>query len=150
MNISTFVVELKKQLSAKEAIVAGNYDEVNYLINQGATKNRFSMGGYKSGERKIVLLEVNDSITSQEILFRASRMDLQRPTYRDAFLFGEQYPEEQKNATIVFLHEPPYYYSGHFFNLVLDVRKNRRRVSFVSSGGLWDVSYRFAFIDDSE
>lgn len=94
-----------------------------------------------------MLLGVDDNINFQEVPTEAVRRGLSRPTYEDAFLFGEQHPDEQRKGPIVFLHDPEYLWCGYSFNLILGINCGSRTISFISSGSSWHSGYRFAFVD---
>ncbi len=143
--IAELTVELTKKRTIEGIIKASGYNEVNFLIKEGAQKKRLSLQDEVYGERKIVLVGIDDSISSQEVLTEARRLGLSRPTYGDAFLLGEQHPDEQISGRIVFLHDPQYSWSGHSFNLVLDTSRKGRVISLISSGGWWHSGFRFAF-----
>lgn len=44
--------------------------------------------------------------TFEESLSELTKRGLSQPTYEDALLFGEQHPEIQRKAPIMFPHEP--------------------------------------------
>ncbi len=144
--ITECTIKLAKRRKIQDVIRASKYDEVNFLITEGASKKRLSLSDEEVGERTIVVVSTDDeSISSGDVLSEARRMGLVRPSYGDAFLIGEQHPDEQIAGPIVFLHDPQYMWSGHSFNLVLDVSRKGRIISFVSSGGWWHSGFRFAF-----
>lgn len=143
--ITEFTIELAKQRTIEEIIKASNYDEVNFLIKEGIRRKRLSMRDETPGKRRIVVLGIDDNISSQEVLAEARRMGLSRPTYGDTFLLGEKYPDKQNSGLIVFLHDPQYSWSGYFFDLFLDISSKDRIISMVSSGGSWHSGFLFAF-----
>lgn len=149
MKQSVFEVDNSKKCTTERMVRAGNYDEVNYLITEGIKKGKFPIQHEVKGRRKIVVLDDDCDFTSQEVIIEAKRMSLSRPTYTDAFLFGEQHPCELRNdSPIVFLHDPAYYWNAYFFYLVLNAKHNRRQLRLVSSGDRWPGKYRFAFVDN--
>lgn len=145
--IAELTVNFAKKVTIESVIKRSNYDEINFLVKEGIRKKRLSLQNEICGERKIVLVGVDNSISSQEVLIEAIDMGLNRPTYGDAFLLGEQYPNEQiSGGPIVFLHDPQYSWGAYFFNLVLNVNDSKgRSISLVSSGGSWSRRFRFAF-----
>ncbi len=145
MKTEEFIVKLDKKRTAAEIVKAGKYDEVNYLIRNGIQMKKIYLKDNKNETRKIVLLEFDDKVGLEKPVIAARKLKLHQPTYQDAFLFGEQHPEEQTKSTIIFLLESPFLYSGHFFNLILDERKNGRVISLIS--GLRTGNCRFAFIE---
>lgn len=143
--IKELTVKLAKKRKIEDVIKASKYDEVNFLITEGIRKRRLSLQDEETGEWTIVIVGTDESVSSNDILSEARWSGLVRPSYGDAFLVGEQHPDEQIAGPIVFLHDPQYLWSGHFFNLVLDVSRKGRIISFVSSGGWWHSGFRFAF-----
>lgn len=143
--ITEFVVKLAKRRRVEDIIRASKYDEVNFLITEGVQKKRLSLQNEEIGERTIVIVGSDESVSSNNALSEARRLRLVRPSYGDAFLVGEQHPDEQIVGPIVFLHDPQYSWSGHSFNLALDVSQEGRIISFISSGGWWHSRFRFAF-----
>lgn len=144
--ITECTIKLAKRRKIEDVIRASKYDEVNFLITEGVSKKRLSLQGEESGEWDIVIIGTDDeSISSGDVLSQARRMGLVRPNYGDAFLVGEQHPDEQIAGPLVFLHDPQYMWSGHSFNLVLDTSRKGRIISLVSSGGWWHSGFRFAF-----
>lgn len=144
--ITECTIKLAKRRKIEDVIEASKYDEVNFLITEGVGKKRLSLQDQGAGEWEVVIIGTDDeSISSGDVLSQARRMGLVRPSYGDAFLVGEQHPDEQIAGPIVFLHDPQYMWSGHSFNLVLDTSRKGRIISLVSSGGWWHSGFRFAF-----
>jgi len=136
---------LAKRRAIQDVIKASKYDEINFLITEGVQKKRLSLIDEYPGVHQIVIIGTDESISSGDVLSAAQKMGLIRPSYGDAFLVGEQHPDEQIAGPIVFFHDPQYMWSGYSFNLVLDVNKKGRLISLVSSGGWWHSGFRFAF-----
>lgn len=143
--INEFTVKLARRRSIRELVQSGNYGHVNFLVRQGVTKNRFTLQEEVPGDRQIVILGSDDEVGSNDVLTAARKMGLVRPSMVDAFLIGEQNPEQQTKGPILFLHDPQYIWSGHVFYMMLDYNKKGRGVTFISSGGIWDRKFRFAF-----
>lgn len=143
--ITEVTIKLAKKRKIEDVIKASKYNEINFLITEGIRKRRLSLQDEEVGERTIVVVGADESISSSDVLSEARWMGLVRPSYGDCFLVGEQHPDEQTTGPIVFLHDPQYSWSGHSFNLVLDVSRKGRIISFVSSGGWWRSGFRFAF-----
>lgn len=143
--ITEFTIKLTKRRKIEDVIKASKYDEVNFLITEGIRKKRLSLQDEEIGERTIVIIGLDESVSSNDVLSEARRLKLIRPSYDDAFLVGEQHSDEQIAGPIVFLHDPQYSWNGHFFNLLLDVGQKGRVISLVSSGGWWHCGFRFAF-----
>jgi hypothetical protein len=136
----------RKKRKAEELVRAGNYEEINFVIAEGIKRKRFSVEDQTIGEYQIILVEIEQDLDSSEVLTWASSARLERPAYADAFLLGEQHPDEQKAGPIIILHDA-YCWSGHFFNLVLKTDKSGRRIlSLLSIAGRWAKGTRFAFV----
>ena len=146
-----FTLKNPRRRSAKALVEAGHYDHVNHLVRQA----KLAVDQQRVGDYEVVLIGAEPGVhcvTSNDALAAASRARLDRPTYLDGLLFGEQFPEEHARGPIVLLHNPMYIWSGISFYLALTVEggtrgKPRRRIlSSVSSGGLWQSNYRFLFV----
>ncbi|MFA6754143.1 MAG: hypothetical protein WCR84_03240 [Candidatus Paceibacterota bacterium] len=124
--ITEFTIKLVKKRKIKDVIKASKYNEVNFLITEGIRKRRLSLQNEEIGEQTIVIVGSDESVSSNDVLSEARRLGLVRPSYGNAFLVGEQRPDEQITGPIVFLHDPQYSWSGHSFNLVLDVNRKGR------------------------
>ena len=125
-----------------EVIEAGNYGWTNDMVNG---KN-FPMRPMPEGPREIVFLEFDHDPGSEEVLVEAQRQGLERPLYEDALFFGEQYPEEQRNAPIVFLHKPWQSPGGFLFVLVLRCGGRDRSLGLGYFDDGWRQRCRFAFV----
>ena len=125
-------------------IKAGAYAGVNMLIKPETFPIRVPD---VAGERRIVIVgyDTPNNVDANEVIRDSQRLKLSRPDYEDAFFFGEQYPEVQLEAPVVFLHEG-YSWGGHRFYLVLDAEKGRRTLRLVNAGGMWRGTNRFAFV----
>lgn len=99
---SIFHITTGKYSATEEAVKAGNYDWADDRIN---SKN-FPFRPRPVGQRTIVLLEMDGNPSSDEIKKEMQRRGFAQPAYEDALDFGVQYPDEQRDRTIVFLHEP--------------------------------------------
>ena len=145
MEPPIFVVKFTKRRDIGDVLKAGRYDDINFLIRDGIKKKRLSLRDEEIGDRKITLLGFDYHINFQEVLIEARRQRLILPSLGDPFLFGEQEPNEQKQGSIVFLHDPSYFWSGCSFQLMLGLNSKGRNISFVSSGSEWPKGCRFAF-----
>jgi len=128
--------------TTEEIIAAGKYDWKSSRVNG---KN-FPMRRIPEGPREIVLLEFDRKPANDEVLVKARRQGLERPRYEDALLFGEQYPEEQRKASIVFLHEPWKCFFCEQHVLVLNCDNGRRGLCMRYFGYRWGRRCRFAFV----
>jgi len=125
-----------------EVIAAGSYGWANDLVNG----ENFPMRPMPEGHREIVYLEFDHNPSSEEVLAEAKRQGLERPRYEDALFFGEQHPEEQRKAPVVFLHEPWQSPNGSLDVLVLYCYDRRRDLSLRYFGDGWDRRWRFAVV----
>ncbi len=141
MKIPTYTIRTDKKRRTSQIISAGHYGKVNPWVNE---KN-FPMKNLVNGERKISVLKPETEQTTSEILTLGKRSRLVRPVTDDALLFGEQFPNEQLQGGIVFLHEP-WYMSGHSFYLLLDLQKGVRELQLVSAGERWPARFRFGLL----
>ena len=123
-------------------IAAGNYDWKNDRVNG----ENFPMRPMPEGPREIVFLEFDHDPGSEEVLAEAARQGLERPRYEDALFFGEQYPEEQRKAPIVFLHEPWESPGRGLDVLVLRCRGRSRSLHLSCFFSRWFRRCRFAFV----
>ena len=123
-------------------IAAGNYDWKNDRVNG----ENFPMRPMPEGPREIVFLEFDHDPGSEEVLAEAARQGLERPRYEDALFFGEQYPEEQRKAPIVFLHEPWRDPRRVLGVLVLSCLGRDRSLVLDYFDGGWGQRCRFAFV----
>lgn len=99
-NIFCLIVGQHK--NTEEAVSAGKYDGVSDNINS----QNFPMRSRPVGKRIVELIEFDYNPTSKQVLAEAEKRGLERPVYEDAFDFGEQFSEKQRERPIVFLHEP--------------------------------------------
>lgn len=131
--------------TTEEVVAAGRYDWKDDAIT---TKN-FPMRSRPEGKIEIEYLEFDYDPTSEQVLAEAKkRGNLERPTYEDALLFGEQHPEEQRKNPIVFLHERQAM-DGARHVLVLLVRDAERNLRLDWFDGRWYRYCRFAFVRKS-
>jgi len=140
--IRPFQINTTGNRTTEEVVTAGNYDWTNGMVNG---KN-FPMRPMPEGPREIVYLEFDHNPTPEEAFAEAERRGLERPRYEDALFFGEQHPEEQRNASIVFLHEPWRGPRARLRVLVLGCVGRDRHLVLFCFGGRWFQRPRFAFV----
>ncbi len=85
----------------EKALAAGGYDHGTPVINN----QNFPVINRDKKVKKIVILEFDSPVESEEALAEGKKKELMRPDYQDALDFGEQHPDEQRNGPIVFLHK---------------------------------------------
>lgn len=88
---------------ASELVVRGNY---NHYPTRWAIDERFPLQEHAPIERQVELVSFDWEPSFKRILAEFNRRGLERPTYEDALYFGIEYPEEQRQRSIIFLHEP--------------------------------------------
>ena len=149
MDIHYFEIELARKRRIDEILKSGNFGEVNFLIKEGIQKKRIVVQDERLGKRKVILFSSDRPVSTQDVKLAAQRARLIPANQEDVFLFGEQFPEEQRKGVIIFLSDSPYLWSGHLFNFSLDItaKTKLRKISLVSSGGDWPVGNRFAFVE---
>ena len=96
--------------------------------------------------RAIVLLAFDREVSVHDVLAEAARRELQAPTYEDALYFGIEHPEAQREAPIVFLHEPWVGYFGRRDVLCLWDNAGRRELGLDGYDDTWHRGCRFAFV----
>lgn len=139
-NVFRLIVGQHKTM--EEAVKAGKYDWVNDDINS----RNFPVRPRPVGKRIIELIEFDHDTTSKEALAEAEKRGLERPVYGDAFDFGEQFLEKQRERPIVFLNEPWQIPYGCLCVLVLDGSSVERRLSLSRFDRGWPRHYVFAFV----
>jgi hypothetical protein len=146
-----FPIFTNQYQSTKDAIDAGKFDHVHRLINE----QNFPMRPQSIG-RKIIVLYKNhkNDYNYSKIKRWAYDRGLEKPTYEDAFFFGEQYPEFQKNRSIIFPHEGWVYKRGvkdvlgwsPSFSIILRGNLRERRMTLYKSGYELGGRFYFAFV----
>ncbi len=96
--------------------------------------------------RKIVLLEFDHDVTSEEAIAEAVEIGLERPAYEDALHFGIEWPDVQRERAVVFLHDPWFGYFGRRAVLCLWSNAGRRELGLEGFDDRWSPKYRFAFV----
>jgi hypothetical protein len=96
--------------------------------------------------REIILLEFDHDVTSEEAITEAAQFGLERPMYEDALYFGIEYPDEQHQRPVVFLHDPWFGFFGRRDVLCLWSNAGRRELGLEGFDDPWSRNYRFAFV----
>jgi len=97
--------------------------------------------------RELTLLAFEREVTASDVLAEAARRGLQAPTYEDALHFGIEHPDAQREAPIVFLHEPWVGYFGRRDVLCLWDNAGRRELGLDGFDDTWRPGCRFAFVN---
>lgn len=129
--------------STEELLEAGNYAYVHSCVmSENFPARRF--GGLRT--REIVLLEFDHDVTAAEAIEAAADLGLERPKYEDAFYFGIEHPEVQRERPVVFLHDPWYGYFGRRDVLLLWSNVGSREVGLEGFDDPLSRGYWFAFV----
>ena len=139
---SEFTITVKKDEHFNSLVMAAEYDG----INDDVTVMRFPMRYSQPGERKLVLLHFDRTISSEDALKEAQRLGLERPTYEDCLRFGAQHPQVRQKFSISFLHEPILGNDRNQRVLCLYQDGSKAMLSFFWFSEVWKRTYRFAFV----
>lgn len=129
--------------STEALVAAGRYGYAHSAVLSENFPARHA-GGVRV--RELVLLAFDHEVTAPEVMAEAARRDLQAPTYEDALYFGIEHPEAQREAPIVFLHEPWVGYFGRRDVLCLWDNAGRRELGLDGFDDTWDRHVRFALV----
>ena len=100
----------------------------------------------RRGPLEIVLLAFGADVDASAALAAAAALGLEPPLYEDALRFGISHPEVQRQAPVVFLHDP---WVGHFGRrdvLTLWDNAGRRELGLDGFDDRWRPPCRFAFV----
>lgn len=131
--------------TTEELTQDGKYNCANPDIN---SKN-FPARARKEKSAEIVFIEGKDfdhDPTSEEVLQEAEKRGLKHPVYEDGFYFGVEHPEVQREAPVVFLHEPWRGSVGYLRVLCLWSLGGHRELDLRYFSGRWSRHCRFAFV----
>ena len=137
-NVFQLVIEGNR--TTEEVVASGRYD----WSNDNVKSKNFPMQPGR-GHSQIEIIDFGREITSEEALVEAAKLGLVRPDYEDALLFGEQFPEKQRERPVVFLHEPWQDPDGLLYVLVLYGNSVERRLNLNWLVYDWHRGYMFAF-----
>lgn len=103
--ISVFTIFVGGKRTTEEVVVSGGYNYANSWIATAYFPWRL-----RRGNRKIVLIDMREHGFAEryylaDALMVIQKLGFRRPDYEDGLLFGEQHPDEQCNAPIMFPHE---------------------------------------------
>lgn len=102
METNTFHLVSRKGRDTCRLIEAGKY----YKVQKEITYKNFWVWSEHDEEIEIEFIEFDFDPMIKQVLAEAERRGLKRPGHREAFLFGEQYPQKQLERPIIFLHKP--------------------------------------------
>jgi hypothetical protein len=96
--------------------------------------------------RQIVLLQFDRAVSFEDVVAAAAARGLARPTYEDALAFGIAHPAAQREAPIMFLHEPWLGAFGRRDVVCLWDNVGRRELGLEGFDDTWAPPCRFAFV----
>jgi hypothetical protein len=127
-----------------EALVeAGGYGYAHSCVDSANFPSRPLA---RRGPLEIVLLAFDTDVDAAAALAAADALGLAPPLYEDALRFGIAHPEVQRQAPVVFLHDP---WVGHFGRrdvLALWDNAGRRELGLDGFDDRWRPLCRFAFV----
>jgi hypothetical protein len=89
-----------------QVMQAGRFDTIWDAARSFVNGKHFPTMTSDTDDIEFEYVEFDHDPTSEEVLAEIARRGLERPTAEDALRFAERYPEEQRKAPVVFLHEP--------------------------------------------
>ena len=128
--------------STEELVEAGRYGYAHSAV----ISDNFPTGAGPTRTRDIVLLGFAREVTAIEAQAEATRRGLAPPTYEDALYFGIEHPDVQREAPVIFLHEPWVGYFGRRDVLLLWDNAGRRELGLEGFDDPFSATYRFAFV----
>jgi len=127
-----------------EALVeAGGYGYAHSCVT---SENFPARPPARRGPRDIVLLAFDGETGAAAALAGAAALGLERPLYEDALRFGAAHPDVQRQAPLVFLHDPWFGYFGRRDVLTLWDNAGRRELGLDGFDDRWGPRCRFAFV----
>ena len=128
--------------STDELVEAGRYGYAHSCV----TSENFPARPQAARTREIVLVAPGRPIGAPEALAQAAVRGLAAPSYEDALYFGIAHPDAQREAPIVFLHEPWCGFFGRRDVLCLWENAGRRELGLEGIDGDFASEVRFAFV----
>jgi hypothetical protein len=129
--------------STEALVAAGDYGYAHSCIDSSSFPARPLA---PRGALEIVLLAFDGDVDARAALAAAAALGLEPPLYEDALRFGIAHPEVQRQAPVVFLHDP---WVGHFGRrdvLTLWDNAGRRELGLDDFDDRWRPPSRFAFV----
>jgi hypothetical protein len=128
--------------STEQLVAAGGY---GYAHSAVITEN-FPTGAGPTRTRAIVLIRFDHDVSATDALKEAARRGLAAPTYEDALCFGVDHPDVQREAPVVFLHDPWLGYFGRRDVVLLWDNAGRRELGLEGFDEPLSARYLFAFV----
>ncbi|MCX6742698.1 MAG: hypothetical protein NT116_00490 [Candidatus Parcubacteria bacterium] len=126
-----------------EMIEGGKYDYPNEQI---FNNRNFPIHGAGKHEAELVLIHLDRTATTQEILDHLNSLGLESAKIEHLLAFGKTYPEIQLKSDIVALGSPLYNNGFGPYYPYLEGRRNNERILYVICGWLyskWPKDYYF-------
>ncbi len=138
------------EISFGAHVEKGDYDYIDLTV---ITKKNFPIKNKKERKIQICFAQINPEIcrriSTKELMSALARAGF-RPVWNEEFFsLGAQYPNLQKQFTIVLLDNPLVPPVGADRHLVLTLN-NSRRVVFLTTVPDWSSGYRFPVVRVSE
>jgi hypothetical protein len=140
--VDGFLITIGDGRSTEELVEAGDYAYAHSCVTSENFPARH-FGGRRA--RRIVLLEFDHDVSSEEAIAEAARQGLERPMYEDALAFGIEYPDVQRERPVVFLHDPWFGFFGRRDVPCLWSNAGRRELGLEGFDDRWSRDYRFGF-----
>ena len=128
--------------STEELVAAAGYGYAHSCV----TSEVFPVRAGAGTPRDIVLLAFDADVTASDTITAAAELGCERPVYEDALVLGATWPDAQREAPIVFLHEPWLGYFGRLDVLCLWENAGRREIGLEGFDSTWRPGARFAFV----
>ena len=134
-----FPINIGGNRTTEQVVAAGNYSYSNSWI----TSKNFPMRP-RQGKREVILVDMPGDFTLVDALAKLTELGLEQPVYEDGLFFGEQHPEKQREAPIMFPHEPVPDSDGYLSVVFLWSSGGGRRLALSLTGSRWFSNVRVA------
>jgi hypothetical protein len=138
-----YIIPTADGRSTEALVEAGNYAYAHSCVT---SENFPARPADARRACEIVLLAFDGDVTSEDVIARAAALGLERPRYEDALYFGIAHPDVQREAPVVFLHDPWFGFFGRRDVICLWSNVGRRELGLEGFDDTWGPSYRFAFV----
>ena len=138
--INLYILTVDYGMKVEEAVNRGHYDYANPSI----TSQNFSTKQKGKVELVVELIHFDSLISSAEALKELDRMGYRPADLHELLAFGENYPDVQRELSVVALGSVWMHSYGHRDVPVLLDHAGHRRVNLYWFGLNWAQSWRFA------
>jgi len=139
--LQTYVLVTGDVRTTEQLVDAGRYAYAHSCIFSETFPAR-----HTARPREIVLVEFDRDLMAGEAIELAGAAGLAQPRYEDALYFGIQFPDVQRDHSVVFLHDPWYGYFGRRDVLMLWCNAGGRELGLEGFDDLLSKSCWFAFV----